>query len=87
MWLSIRSRPTKVELTAHRDFFGAILEEVSKSPMAREVLDFPRLRRLLLDWPEDDAWRRPGLEPGYGSAIPRALHTGRFIRWAENSNR
>ena len=73
-------------LSVHRDLFGDILGDVAKSGMAREILDLPRLRRLLHNWPADDAWRRPGLEPGYGNAIPRALHIGQFIRWSERSN-
>lgn len=62
---------------------GAILEEVSASPGAQELLDMDRLRRVVADWPELDAGSMAGFT--FGRDFTRALATGMFIREVEQN--
>lgn len=73
-------------LNTHKDLFASIVEDVVKSSTAREILDLPELRRLIHDWPDDDAWRRGDVDPRVNLQLARALHIGQFIRWTERSN-
>ncbi|MEC9347482.1 MAG: asparagine synthase-related protein [Pseudomonadota bacterium] len=74
-------------LRANRGHFIEAAEDAAKSPLASELLDMPRIRRLLDDWPADDAPPAAfNREPAYGRAIPNALHVARFIRWVEGGN-
>ena len=74
-------------LNSNRDRYGDALDEVSESALARELIDLPRLRKLLDDWPSGDNPDGFNRDTAYGRAIPRALHIGQFIRWAEGGNR
>lgn len=72
-------------ISAQRDSFAAEIEQLANVPLAAEMLDLPRLRRLIDDWPEDAAAaeaRRFEL----AQMLPRAVHTGRFIRWSARGN-
>lgn len=72
-------------LTAARPQLATDIERLEGSPLARRLLDLPRLKRLVADWPEDDneAERRKG---EYRLALARGVHVGRFIRWVEGGN-
>ena len=55
------------------------------SPLARRVLDLPRLKRLLDEWPKDEhAADRRAAE--YRAVLARGVHVGNFIRWVEGGN-
>lgn len=70
-------------MTRRRAVFLAELDLLERSPMASHILDIPRLRALVNDWPADpDAaqTRWIALTQGLG----RGIRLGRFIRWAES---
>ncbi|GAB3130344.1 asparagine synthase-related protein [Novispirillum itersonii] len=69
--------------TPRRDDIAALLERFSRSDTVSSLLDLPRLRAILDDWPAtpDQRWRAKTL-----SALSVALGTGDFILWAENPN-
>lgn len=73
-------------ITAQRESFAADIERLADVPLAAEMLDLPRLRRLIDDWPED-AVAAESRRFEYAQLLPRAMQTGRFIRWSERSNR
>jgi len=72
-------------LDARRKEIAENIEGLSASPLASRLLDLPRLKRLMEQWPEDanQAQRRHG---EYGLALARGVHVGRFIRWVEGGN-
>jgi len=72
-------------LTARRAAIAADIERLDGSPMARRLIDLPRLRRLVADWPADAAAAQARLED-YRLALTRAVHVGAFIRWVEGGN-
>ena len=68
-----------------REGMIAALERIARSPLAARVLDVPRIRALLDDWPDDaDAARPDSILRGV--AIDRALAMGGFLRWHEGAN-
>lgn len=70
-------------LIAWRDQFLREAAEFEDLPLARRLIDLPRLGRLLTDWPADaEAAQRQVYE--YLIDVPRMIEAGRFIRWAEN---
>jgi asparagine synthase (glutamine-hydrolysing) len=52
----------------------AEIEELKQVPLAARAIDLPRLSQIVRDWPDG---RQVTL------LLPRALHVGRFLRWAE----
>lgn len=58
------------------------LVRLDHSDVAQRCLDVPRLRKLLTDWPAQF-----GIEhlEDYALVLLRAMETGRFIRWFEES--
>lgn len=72
-------------MTAQRDSFAAEIERLTNTPLAAEMLDLPRLKRLIDDWP-DDAEAAEARRFEFAQMLPRAVQTGRFIRWCEGSN-
>jgi asparagine synthase (glutamine-hydrolysing) len=74
------------EWFAHLDRIRPALPEqiarLRESPTAARFIDLDRLDRLLADWPADTAaaHRRQLL---FHFVLPRALHVGAFIAWAE----
>jgi asparagine synthase (glutamine-hydrolysing) len=80
------NRPTWFRsLSAVRPQLSADIERLEGSPLARRLLDLPRLKRLMDQWPKDDndAERR---RTQYRMALARGVHVGRFIRWVEGGN-
>ena len=72
-------------ITAQRDSFAAELERLSNTPLAAEMLDLPRLKRLIDDWPQDAA-AAEARRFEFAQMLPRAVQTGRFIRWSQGGN-
>ena len=68
-----------------RHAYAQTLEEVKQSALASELLDLPRLERLLAQWPQRQEEAQDVF--AYRHLISRAIHTGRFIRWVEGANR
>jgi asparagine synthase (glutamine-hydrolysing) len=72
-------------LDARQKETAADLERLEALPLARRLLDLPRLKQLMQQWPksENEAERRM---PDYRLALARGVHVGRFIRWVEGGN-
>jgi asparagine synthase (glutamine-hydrolysing) len=72
-------------LDMRRQDIAGEVERLEASPLARRMLDLPRLKRLVDEWPKDDdeALRR---YPDYKSVFYRGIYFGRFIRWVEGGN-
>ncbi|HVZ52485.1 MAG TPA: asparagine synthase-related protein [Pseudolabrys sp.] len=61
------------------------IERIEASATARRLIDIPRLKRLLDEWPQDaKAAHRRRLE--YNAVLARGVHVGNFVRWVEGSN-
>src|SRR5262249_25847269 len=72
-------------LDARRVDVAADVGRFEASPLASRLLDLARLKRLVSRWPEDE--RAALAQAGdYMTVLPRAIHIGRFILWAENGN-
>ncbi len=72
-------------IAAQRDAFAAELDRLDGHPLAREVLDLPRLRALLEAWPAD-AQAAEARRFEYECLLPRAVQTGRFLAWLGGGN-
>jgi asparagine synthase (glutamine-hydrolysing) len=72
-------------LDARRADVAEDLERFKASPLASGLLDLPRLRRLVKEWPADEhaALARTS---DYMVVLTRAMHIGRFILWTESGN-
>jgi len=71
--------------SAQRESFAAEIERLANIPLAAEMLDLPRLKQLIDTWPADAA-AAEARRFDYGVLLPRAVQTGRFIRWCEGGN-
>jgi asparagine synthase (glutamine-hydrolysing) len=72
-------------MNARRDDIVADIERLETSPLASRLIDVPRLKRLLAEWPKDEQaaeYRRKE----YKLALARGIHVGKFIRWVEGGN-
>jgi len=64
---------------------GAIAQGVAQlegSALAGRLLDLPRMKRMMEDWPENET--KAG--PAYMTVLHRGLHCGQFLRWLEGDN-
>lgn len=69
-------------LDRRRAQIAAQVERMECSPTARSLLDIPRLKRLLDEWPKDEG-AAAARQREYRSALARAVHVGNFICWVE----
>jgi asparagine synthase (glutamine-hydrolysing) len=60
------------------DRLRAELARTDKSPLARRLLDLPRLRALLDSWPAK-GWEQVDVSDSYHLALTRGLAAGRFL--------
>ncbi len=72
-------------ITAQRESFAAEIEQLANVPLAAEMLDLPRLKQLIENWPADAA-AAESRRFQFAQLLPRAIQTGRFIRWSERGN-
>jgi asparagine synthase (glutamine-hydrolysing) len=72
-------------LDQRRAQIGEQVERLAASPTASRLLDLPRLKRLVDQWPAD-AEAAQGRMQDYRLALSRGLHVGNFIRWVEGGN-
>jgi asparagine synthase (glutamine-hydrolysing) len=62
-----------------------LVDRIERSPVASQVLDMPRIRALLADWPKDaDAAEKTVML--HGHALQRAIALGGFLCWHEGRN-
>jgi asparagine synthase (glutamine-hydrolysing) len=72
-------------LNSRRDEIAAQVEGLESSPLASRLLDVPRLKQVLQDWPKDENAAQPRHLELRG-AFGRAIYVGAFIRWVESGN-
>jgi asparagine synthase (glutamine-hydrolysing) len=72
-------------LTPQRGELVAEVERLHKVPLAAEMLDLPRLRAMLDDWPADAAAAQSMRFP-LADMLTRAIQVGRFLRWVDGGN-
>jgi asparagine synthase (glutamine-hydrolysing) len=61
------------------------IERMEASPLVRRLIDLPRLKRLMAQWPKD-AQAAESRVGEFRFALARGVHVGRFIRWVEGGN-
>jgi asparagine synthase (glutamine-hydrolysing) len=69
-------------LQVRRQDIAAEIERLDTSPLARRLIDVPRLKRLMVEWPKDEHEAQMRL-PDYMLALARGVHVGQFVRWVE----
>lgn len=72
-------------LSARRRDIEIELERLESSPLARRLIDLPRLKQLVARWPRD-AQEAETRRIKYRAMLARAVHVGRFFRWVEGGN-
>jgi asparagine synthase (glutamine-hydrolysing) len=72
-------------LNARKDEIALDIERIESSPLARRMIDVPRLKQLFVDWPRSEA-AAAARSRDYKQVLGRGVHMGRFIRWVEGSN-
>ncbi len=72
-------------ISAQRESWAAEVERLAQVPLAAAMLDLPRLKRLVDTWPAD-AEAAKARRFDYEHLLPRAVQTGRFIRWSQGGN-
>jgi asparagine synthase (glutamine-hydrolysing) len=72
-------------LDAQRENIRRDLERIEASTLARRLLDIPRLKRLMDEWPKDEQEAQSRARE-YQRLFTRGIHIGRFIRWVEGGN-
>lgn len=72
-------------LTPHRDRLNEALARAERSTLAAKMLDLPRLRRLLDNWPKDREAAQ-AKQHAYKTMFLRSLHVAQFLRWVEGGN-
>ena len=61
------------------------IERLALHESAARILDIPRLRKLIADWPTD-GWERNDIAMSYRSALLRGISAGHFLRKASGGN-
>jgi asparagine synthase (glutamine-hydrolysing) len=72
-------------LDARRTDIAADIERLEASPVARRLIDLPRLKRLMAQWPSDEHAAEKRIDE-FKFALARGVHVGRFVRWVEGGN-
>lgn len=71
-----------------REELRAEVQRLEKSDLARRALNLPRLKKMLDDWPAEDAdWNARETQGLYRQCLLRGIMVGRYIRWFEGENR
>jgi asparagine synthase (glutamine-hydrolysing) len=72
-------------LGLQREAIAKDVERFASSPLAARVIDIPRMRALLADWPADAAAAQ-SRKNDLANGLTRATQIGRFICWVEGVN-
>jgi asparagine synthase (glutamine-hydrolysing) len=72
-------------LTPQRAEISAEIDRLTRVPMAAAMLDLPRLKALVDNWPQDAASANEHRYE-YESLLTRGVHMGRFLRWVDGGN-
>lgn len=73
-------------LTAARGAITAELSRLDECAPAAKLLDLPRLKQLVANWPTS-GWERKSVRQAYRLALLRGTAAGHFLRKASRSNR
>ena len=73
------------KLDTRRGELAAQIAELSKSALARRIIDLGRLENAIKNWP-NSGWHRAEIFREYNLALTRGLAGGRFLRWIESAN-
>ncbi|GAB3123883.1 asparagine synthase-related protein [Novispirillum itersonii] len=65
--------------------FAADLDSFSHTPLLADMLDLPRMRQMLADWPATGP-PHATMRLSHGFYFTNAIQIGRFVRWASGSN-
>jgi asparagine synthase (glutamine-hydrolysing) len=71
-------------MQAQRQSIAAEIELLDASPLARRLIDLPRLKRLMVEWPKDEHEAQMRISD-YMLALARGVHVGQFVRWVEGA--
>jgi asparagine synthase (glutamine-hydrolysing) len=69
--------------TQERDDMAATIERIAQSPLASRILDVPRLKRLINDWPADADAARQRQNDLF--MLKRGIDAGAYLRWFEGT--
>jgi asparagine synthase (glutamine-hydrolysing) len=72
-------------MQARRQTIAAEIERLDASPLARRLIDVPRLTKLMAQWPKDEHAAEKRADE-YKLALARGVHVGHFLRWVEGGN-
>ncbi|MFZ0056487.1 MAG: hypothetical protein WAL09_16995, partial [Pseudolabrys sp.] len=73
------------KLEKRRSELARDIAELSKSALARRVIDLGRLENAIKNWPSS-GWHKAEVFREYNLALTRGLAGGRFLRWIESAN-
>jgi hypothetical protein len=73
------------KLEKRRSELARDIAELSKSALARRVIDLARLENAIKNWPSG-GWHKAEVFREYNLALTRGLAGGRFLRWIESAN-
>jgi asparagine synthase (glutamine-hydrolysing) len=73
------------KLAADREALSRQVAAFSRSPLARKMIDLPRLETAIRTWPHD-GWERPDVFREYNLALTRGIAGARFLQWFESAN-
>ena len=72
-------------LDARKPIIVEAVERLEASALANRLIDLPRVKRLIAQWPSD-AVAAEARAKEYRFGLDRAVHVGEFIRWVEGGN-
>jgi asparagine synthase (glutamine-hydrolysing) len=72
-------------LDARRPIADAEVQRIEASELASRLIDVPRLKRLLAEWPQNERAAQQRVN-AYRYALDRAVHLSQFIRWVSGGN-
>ena len=73
------------KLESQRRELAVQIAELSKSALARRIIDLVRLENAIKNWPTG-GWYTAEIFREYNLALTRGIAGGRFLRWIESAN-
>ncbi|MGA8935333.1 MAG: asparagine synthase-related protein, partial [Pseudolabrys sp.] len=73
------------KLESQRHELAVQIAELSKSALARRIIDLVRLENAIKNWPTG-GWHTAEIFREYNLALTRGIAGGRFLRWIESAN-
>ena len=73
------------KLATERSGLSRQIAALSRSPLARKMIDFPRLETAISTWP-NTGWEKLEVFREYNLALTRGIAGARFLQWFESAN-